>query len=318
MTDPIWLQILTVIWDEIARMWWFFLLSIVLVGLIKGYKLDLRIRDAINRAGPYGILIAIVVGMVSPLCACGILPVAISLAMIGTPLAPLLALLATSPIMGPDALLLTWSGLGADWALLKLIGAAVVGLSVGLVTEFLVRSGYLAGDLLRIKPIYRDDGSLASAAEIGDAAGIHVKSMSIQMRSNRFRFILDRTLDAGLFVGKFLLLAIVLESILVTLVPMQWITVLVGDKNIGSVLLAALIGLPLPVNQIPAIPILSGLLQRGIDPGAAWTFLLAAPVSSLPAMIALTGMFRLRVVVVFLSTTLLSAILLGWGYQSFF
>ncbi len=318
MTDSIWLQMLTVIWDEIARMWWFFLLSIVLVGLIKGYKLDLRIRNAINRAGPYGILIAIVVGMVSPLCACGILPVAISLAMIGTPLAPLLALLATSPIMGPDALLLTWSGLGSDWAILKLIGAAVVGLSVGLVTEFLVRSGYLAGDLLRIKPIYREDGNLASAAEIGDAAGIHVKSMSIQMRSNRFRFIFDRTLDAGLFVGKFLLLAIVLESILVTLVPMQWITVLVGDKNIGSVLLAALIGLPLPVNQIPAIPILSGLLQRGIDPGAAWTFLLAAPVTSLPAMIALTGMFRLRVVVVFLSTTLLSSILLGWGYQSFF
>jgi uncharacterized membrane protein YraQ (UPF0718 family) len=318
MNDSVWMQIITVIWDEIARMWWFFLLSIVLVGLIKGFKLDLRIRDAINRAGSYGILIAIVVGMVSPLCACGILPVAISLAMIGTPLAPLLALLATSPIMGPDALLLTWSGLGADWAILKVVGAAIVGLSVGLATEFLVRSGYLAGDLLRLKPVYREDGTLASAAEIGDAAGIHVKSMSIQMRSNRLRFIFDRTLDAGLFVGKFLLLAIVLEAILVTLVPMQWITVLVGDKSVVSVILAALIGLPLPINQIPAIPILSGLLQRGIDPGAAWTFLLAAPVTSLPAMIALTGMFRLRVVVIFLTTTLLSSILLGWVFQLIF
>ena len=142
--------------------------------------------------------------------------------------------------------------------------------------------------------------------------------MSIQPRENRLRFIIDRTLDAGLFVGKFLLLAIVLEAILVTVVPMQWITVLVGDKSLGSVLMAAVIGLPLPINQIPAIPILSGLLQRGIDPGAAWTFLLAAPVSSLPAMIALTGMFRLRVVTIFLATTLLSAILLGWLYQLFF
>jgi hypothetical protein len=35
-------------------------------------------------------------------------------------------------------------------------------------------------------------------------------------------------------------------------------------------------------------------------------------------MIALTGMFRLRVVVVFLTTTLLTAIMLGWIYQSFF
>ncbi|NIQ97569.1 MAG: permease, partial [Desulfuromonadales bacterium] len=50
------------------------------------------------------------VGMVSPLCACGILPIVISLALVQTPLPPLLALLATSPVMGPDALLLTWSG----------------------------------------------------------------------------------------------------------------------------------------------------------------------------------------------------------------
>jgi uncharacterized membrane protein YraQ (UPF0718 family) len=315
MNSDLLLQMLTVIGDEIARMGWFFLLSIVLVGVIKGYKLDLHIRDAINRAGPYGILIAILVGMVSPLCACGILPVAISLAMIGTPLAPLLALLATSPMMGPDAFILTWSGLGADWAFLKLGGAAAVGLVVGGVTEMLVRSGWLAGNQLRLQPLYREDGSLAPAAEIGAAAGIKVATMTIVPRTSRLRFIIDRTLDAGWFVGRFLLLAIVIEAILVTLVPMQWITVLVGKPDLGSVILAALIGLPLPLNQIPAIPVLSGLLQRGIDPGAAWTFLLAAPVSSLPAMIALTGMFRLRVVTVFLSTTLLTAILLGWFYQ---
>ena len=30
------MQILAVIWEEITRMWWFFLLAIVLVGVIKG------------------------------------------------------------------------------------------------------------------------------------------------------------------------------------------------------------------------------------------------------------------------------------------
>jgi len=313
-SDLLW-QMLTVIGDEIARMGWFFLLSIVLVGLIKGYKLDLRIRDLVNRSGIYGILLAIVVGLVSPLCACGILPVAISLAMIGTPLPPLLALLATSPIMGPDAFVLTWSGLGSEWALLKLGGAVVLGLAVGLVTEVLVRGGWLSGEQLRLKPLYREDGTLAPAAVIGAEAGIRVPTMTIVPRSSRLRFILDRTLDAGWFVGRYLLLAIVIEAILVTLVPMHWVTVLVGDKSLGSVALAALVGLPLPLNQIPAIPVLSGLLQRGIDPGAAWTFLLAAPVSSLPALLALSGMFRLRVVTVFLCSSLLAAILLGWGYQ---
>ena len=87
MTEPVLLRILAVISDEIANMWWFFLLSILLVGVIKGYKIDMRIRDAMNRAGAYGVVIAVAIGMISPLCACGILPIVVSLAMIGTPIA---------------------------------------------------------------------------------------------------------------------------------------------------------------------------------------------------------------------------------------
>jgi uncharacterized membrane protein YraQ (UPF0718 family) len=315
MPDSILIQMLTVIWEEVANMWWFFLLSIVLVGVIKGYKLDLRLRDAINRAGSWGIVVAVGVGMVSPLCACGILPVVITLAIIKTPLAPLMALLATSPVMGPDALILTWSALGMEWAVLKVVGAAVLGLSVGLITQLLIRQGYLAGNMVRLKPKYNPDGTLAPAREIGAEAGIHVKSMIIVPRASKLHFIFERTLDAGLFVGKFLLLAIVLEAIIVTLVPVSWITALVGQKRFLSLVLAALIGLPLPANQIPIIPIMAGLLQRGIDPGAALTLFLAGPVTSLPALIALAGMFKKRVLVVFLGVSLTVSILLGWLFQ---
>ena len=317
MSDSILMQMLTVIWTEITNMWWFFLLSIVLVGVIKGYKLDLRIRDYINRVGSWGVVVAVVIGMVSPLCACGILPVVITLAMIQTPLAPLMALLVTSPVMGPDALILTWSALGMEWAVLKVVGAAVIGLSTGLITQLLVRQGYLAGNMVRLKPKYNLDGTLAPARDIGAEAGIHVKSMTIVPRASKLHFIFDRTLDAGLFVGKFLLLAIVLEAIIVTLVPVSWITALVGQKSFLSLVLAALIGLPLPVNQIPIIPIMAGLLQRGIDPGAALTLFLAGPVSSLPAIIALAGMFKKRVLVVFLGVSLTGSILLGWLFQLF-
>jgi uncharacterized membrane protein YraQ (UPF0718 family) len=311
------MQMLNVIWEEITKMWWFFLLAIVLVGIIKGYKLDLRIRDSINRAGSMGIVLAVGVGMVSPLCACGILPIVITLAMVQTPLAPLMALLVTSPVMGPDALILTWRALGTEWAVLKVLGAGTLGLSAGLMTQLLINQGYLSGNLVRLKPKYKEDGRLATAKEIGEEAGIHVKSMTIVPRDSRLRFIFDRTLDAGVFVGKFLLLAIVLEAIIVTLVPVEWITALVGKKNFMSLLLAAVIGLPLPTNQIPIIPIMAGLLQRGIDPGAAFTLFMAGPVSSLPAIIALAGMFKKRVLVVFLAVSLSVSILLGWMYQLF-
>jgi hypothetical protein len=318
MTDPIWLRILTVIGDEIANMWWFFLLSILLVGVIKGYKLDLRIRDAMNRAGAFGVVLAVAIGLVSPLCACGILPVVVSLAMVGTPIAPIVALLVTSPTMSPDAFLLTWKGLGMEWALLKLAGSIFLGLFSGFVTLALVRRGWLSSTPVRLKPVYRADGTLASAYEIGQANAIPLKTMTIVPRASRLRFILDRTLDAGLFTGKFLLLAIVLEAIIVTVVPIGWITFLVGQKNFTSLIVAAGAGLPLPINQIPAIPVLAGLLERGMDKGAALTFFMAGPASSIPALIALLGMFERRVVYVFLATTLGGSIFLGWLYQTLF
>ena len=310
-------QVFDVIWFEIGRMWWFFLLSIILVGVIKGYKLDLRIRDSLHRAGPYGILLAVLVGMVSPLCACGILPVVVTLAMIRTPLPALIALLVTSPVMGPDALLLTWRQLGTEWAVLKVVGAGFLGLLAGVTVWTLERRGFLAGDQLRLKPVYNEDGSLASAREIAAEQGIALKSMQIVPRASRLRFIFDRTLDAGLFVGKYLLLAIVLEALIVTFVPVAWVTALVGQPSLLSVLMAAVIGLPLPTNQIPMIPILAGLLDRGIDSGAAYTLFMAGPVSSLPAIIALYGMFRRRVVSVYLAVSLGGSVVLGWLYQLF-
>ena len=312
MTTSLLQQMLTVIVDEITQMWWFFLASILLVGIIKGYRLDMRIRNSVNHHGMAGVVFAVLVGLVSPLCACGILPIIISLAMMGTPLAPIMALLATSPTMSPDAFLLTWQGLGPEWAWLKLGGATLLGLGVGSMTLLLQRQGFLTGKLLRFAPSYRDDGSLASAYELGQEHGIPVKTMTILPREKRWSFILDRTIDAGIFTGKYLLLAIVLEAIIVTILPINWIVGLVGQKSFASVVIAALVGIPLPLNQIPAIPVLAGLLQKGMNHGAAFTLLLAGPVTSLPAIIALSGLFKMRVMIFFIMATLGIAITLGW------
>lgn len=315
MNAPWWQQFLDVIWLEVGKMWWIFLLSVLLVGLIKGYKLDLKIRHAIVRSGSLAIPLAVAIGMVSPLCACGILPVFITLAMVGTPLAPMMALLITSPIMGPDALLLTWQGLGADWALYKLFGAAFIGLASGFTIFLLEKRGLLKREMILLEPLYQEDGSLAPAAEIGAAAGVKVKRMQIVPRASKLRFIFDRSLDAAIFVGKFLLLAIILEALMVTLVPIGWIKVLVGTQSLWSLLMAAVIGLPLPTNQIPMIPILSGLMAMGIDRGAALTLLMAGPVTSLPAMIALGAMFQRRLLFVFVFLGLGLSVLLGLFLQ---
>lgn len=304
-------QLAEVIWIEVSRMAWFTLLAVTLAALIKTYQLDRKVRGYVDRAGPWGILIGTAVGTFSPLCSCGILPIVIPMALAGVPLAPLMALLITSPVMDPAAFILTWGGLGEALAWWKLGGAVFLGLLAGFGTLALERSGFLAGNLVRLAPVYGPEGALAPAFDIACANGFRVKTMVVVPRDSRFRFFLDRFVDVGLFVGTWVGLAILLEALIHVFVPVSWVTWLVGQEGPWSVVAAALVALPLPAHQIPVVPILAGLQAKGIAPGADLAFLMAGPVTSLPAAFALASIFRPRVLGVYLTAGLGGAVLLG-------
>lgn len=57
--------------------------------------------------------------------------------------------------------------------------------------------------------------------------------------------------------------------------------------------IAVLVGLPLYLNEFGALPIVPGLLKSGMSSGAAITFLIAGPVTTIPAMAAAWGWFVL-------------------------
>jgi hypothetical protein len=95
-------------------------LGVLLAAFIKTFKWDKKIRKRLARAGWGAIFLATGAGLVSPLCSCGVVPLVISLIYGGVPLAPVFALLITSPLMSPDAFLITLRGLGPALAFGKL------------------------------------------------------------------------------------------------------------------------------------------------------------------------------------------------------
>lgn len=304
-------ELLRVIWGEVARMGWFTLLGITVAALIKTYQLDRTVRQYVGRAGVWGIVIATGVGVFSPLCSCGILPVVIPMALSGVPLPPLMALLITSPVMDPASFALTWGGVGEALAWWKLGGAVFLGLFAGFATLALQRSGVLAGNLVRMQPVYGPDGELAPSYEIACHGGLRLRTMTVVARESRWRFFLDRFRDVGLFVGTWVGLAILLEALFQVYVPIQWVTWLVGREGVISVLAATAVALPLPAHQVPVVPILAGLQAKGIAVGADLAFLMAGPVTSIPATAALTAIFRPRVVLCYLAIGLGGSFLLG-------
>jgi uncharacterized membrane protein YraQ (UPF0718 family) len=107
------------------------------------------------------------------------------------------------------------------------------------------------------------------------------------------------------------LLAFILEALITRYIPQAAIAALVGEDNWFAVPLAALIGIPLYLNNLAALPIVSGLLGQGMQSGAAIAFLIAGPVTTIPAMTAVWGVVSRRVFALYVALGLGGAILMG-------
>jgi uncharacterized membrane protein YraQ (UPF0718 family) len=111
--------------------------------------------------------------------------------------------------------------------------------------------------------------------------------------------------EAGWIIGS-------MEALITRYVPQAAIAGISGERNALAVPLAALIGIPSNLSNFTALPIVSGLLAQGMQPGAAIASLIAGPVTTIPAMVAVHGIVQKRVFVLyFFSLGLFGATVMG-------
>jgi uncharacterized membrane protein YraQ (UPF0718 family) len=84
-----------------------------------------------------------------------------------------------------------------------------------------------------------------------------------------------------------------------------------SGNSFFSVLIAAVIGVPVYTSNITALPLISGLLTLGMNQGAALAFLISGPMTTMPAMAAVWGIVRGKIFLLYISFALLGAILFG-------
>ena len=77
------------------------------------------------------VVVAAVVGALSPFCSCGVIPLVAALLAMGVPLAAVMAFWLASPIMDPSMFLLTAATLGTPFAIAKTVAAIGLGMLGG-------------------------------------------------------------------------------------------------------------------------------------------------------------------------------------------
>jgi uncharacterized membrane protein YraQ (UPF0718 family) len=127
--------------------------------------------------------------------------------------------------------------------------------------------------------------------------------------------LLKETMGATWMVAKFMALAFLLEGLITLYVPEGWISAVLGSGNPLTIITAALLGVPAYTTSLTALPMISGLLNQGMNPAAALAFLVAGPVTTLPAMAAVWPLVVRRVFGLYVSFALVGAVLIGYLFS---
>ena len=285
----------------------FFILAIGLAAYAKATGADAIIAGVFSGNPVRATVLAAFVGALSPFCSCGVIPLIAAMLGAGVPLAPVMAFWIASPIMDPEMFILTAAGIGINFAIAKTLATIAMGLLAGFSVLLVQRHGFLKD------PLQASVTSGCSSSCESDAnTGINWRFWQEPERIQAFR---AESYTIGIFLGKWLAFAFFLESLMLAYVSPDWINDYVGADNIFAIPLAAIVGVPSYLNGYAAIPLISGLLEMGMTPGAAMAFVTAGAVSSIPAAIAVFALVKKPVFALYLSLGLFGSMLTAWLYQ---
>ncbi len=288
----------------------FFVLSIGLAAYAKASGAENLIARAFaGRRDAMVVVLASLTGALSPFCSCGVIPVIAALLATGVPLAPVMAFWLASPLMDPSMFVITTGILGLQFAVAKTVAAIGVGLLGGFGVLALQRLGIFLGD-----PIREGVGNGGCAgSKIRNPKAVVWRYWSEPARREAFW---NNSRQTALFLGKWLMLAFVLESLMIAYVPSTLIASVAGDGGVLSVVAAALVGIPSYLNGNAALPLVSGLMDKGMAPGAAMAFLIGGGVTSIPAALAVWAIARRTVFAAYLAFAIAGALLSGIVFQA--
>jgi len=281
-------QIASVATGIVLEAGFWIVISLLAGGLIHEFLSTARLRAVMHRSGVYGVLGAVGLGALLPICSCGVIPLAVSFYLSGVRLAAVMAFAVATPVINPAAVILSYALLGPQLTLAYVV--------FGLVAPFLIGYFVEQGSGARMTPVAaRLEPCCASGACHAAQPADTPRAAQRFGRALRWGFgELGPTL--GLYIGAGAALAGVLAAAL----PSDWIGHYLGaSAPFTSLLLVALFGASLYVCAVAHIPLVAALLAAGAGPGAAIVFLVTGAATNLPEFIALQRVFGTRTVLLY-------------------
>jgi uncharacterized membrane protein YraQ (UPF0718 family) len=254
------------------------------------------------------IIMAALLGGLSPFCSCEVIPFIAALLAVGAPLGAVMAFWLSSPLMDPAMFAITSGALGWEFAVAKTIAAVGLGMFGGF-------GVMLASNTpLFINPL-RERPAVGGCGCSTNKPFSEKPQWAFWSDAERRKTFTDTGVENALFLLKWLTLAYLIEALMVRHIPAEWIANVLGGEGFFPIFLGAIVGAPAYLNGYAAVPLIDALLDQGMADGAAMSFVIAGGVSSIPAAIAVWALVKPRVFAAYLGFAITGALIAGSLWQ---
>lgn len=292
---------LDIIQREAVYLWYYFDLQLRqifwywLLGMLIGSAVSVFLKDRIHntfrslgekKLGVLGIFIASALGIASPLCMYGTIPIAASFSKSGIKDDWLAAFMMSSILLNPQLIIYS-AALGWTALVIRIVSCFLCGVTAGLLVRIFYKKTGFFNFTGFDEPKSRDtDPNLL------------------------LRFIknLGRNIKA---TGIYFLIGIILSALFQRYVPTEAMTTLFGGNEALGVLMAATIGVPLYACGGGTIPLLQQWLADGMSMGSAAAFMITGPATKITNLGALKIILGVRRFLLYIAYVMLFSLALG-------
>lgn len=279
-------------------LWPYLVVGIVFTTIVKLYVSKETMSSFLSKKSHTTIIIATLIGVLSPIGSYVIIPMAGALLLTGVPLPPLMALIMASPIINPNLFFLTAGAFGFELAIMRIISSILLGLSAGYTTKWLTNINYLNPET-----IIREE---SKQKLINFTNTAHKVTLTVFFND---LYRMTR------YVSKFFFIAIVIAATIKILVSPFTIVRLLNGNEFLSVLITTGAGVPFYICGGAAIPVVQQLAELGLSKGAVLAFFISGPATKLSSLYIINSIFKTKVLIIYLVIGTIGAFIIGTIYN---
>jgi uncharacterized protein len=267
------------------------------VAIVRTYITPQRVKKWVaGRTEGVGNVVAAVLGIPTPFCSCSAVPLFIGFVESGVPLGITFSFLIASPLINEVAAAMLLAMFGWQIALIYIVSGLIIAIVAGITI-----------------------GRLHLESEVEEfvwKCKMHDGPEKAMTWRDRIDFGISESRDITLKVLPYIFIGIAIGAIIHGYAPADFLVNIAGPNNPLAVPIAVLIGIPLYSNAAGMIPIMEVLTENGMAMGTALAFMMAVVGLSLPELIILRKVIKIKLLAIFVGIMFVAITMTGYLFNA--